>query len=278
MERTFFHIFLNTPAGRENLLQSAYLAERTNPRSLSIFVPTADKCVMYCDHTVVTLDLDDSYLRHPETAKQHVNDALSDFKVTYDFFEPSAFTGGVMPDIHSDWALMTCPRAISQKSGRIGLGHIGPKIRAILAHASFPILIPSGNFKPWDRVTALFGGPGHGENGVQMAAAIADRAKVPLTVLTQLEKSTREECKEALAAINLSNRIKQGNADWRVFETGTLEENLFSITMDSLVVVDSGKHSIIEQVLFGSNLEKIQALLPNQLLICGPNCQSTIEF
>lgn len=278
MEKAIFHIFLNSPVGRENLMQSAYLGEKLKPRSLSVFLPTHDQCVMYCDDTVLTLDLDASYVRYPDTARDRAQVVLKQFDVAHDFFQPSSFTGGTLPDIPKDWAIVACPRAISKKSGRIGLGHIGPKVRSILVNVAFPLFMPAGAFKAWNRVAVLFGGPNQGTTATRIADQIATRAKVPLEIFTQLSDATREQCEATLAELKIKERIDRGQVVWRTFDSGTLEENLYEIPHDSLVVAGTGKHTLVEHMLFGTTLEKIQALLPNPLIVCGPQCRPELEF
>jgi hypothetical protein len=277
MEKSIFHIFLNSPVGRENLIQSAYLGEKLRPRTLSVFVPTRDQCAMYCDDTVLTLDLDASYVRYPETAHDRVRLVLEQFDVNYEFFEPTSFTGGSIPDIPSDWMILSCPRGISKKFERLALGSIGPKVRSILTQASFPLFLPAGGFKPWSRVAVLFGGPGHGTSATRIADQIASRAGVPLEIFTQLGDTTRDHCEASLEELNLKTRVDQEQVIWRTFESGTLEENLYEIPHDSLVVLGSGEHSLVQEFLFGTTMEKIQALLPNPLLVCGPKCRPELE-
>jgi hypothetical protein len=279
MERCIFHIFLNSPVGRENLLQTAYLAERLTPRSLSVFLPTHDQCAMYCDDAVLTLDLNASYVRYPETAQHRARMVLEEFEVNYDFFEPTGHTGGLIPEIPDDWAMMACPRAISKKSGRIGLGHLGPKVRSLLIQAQFPLFLPSGGFRPWRRVAVLFGGPDHGTTAVRLADQLAARANVPLEIHTQLSNATTyDECSATLAELDLTQRINDGQVNWRTFNSGAFEENLYEIPHDSLVVAGTGRHSLVKEVLFGTKLEKIQELLPNPLLVCGCRCRSPLDF
>jgi nucleotide-binding universal stress UspA family protein len=278
MEKSIFHIFLNSPLGRENLLQTAFLTEQLKPRSLSIFIPTHDQCVMYYDGTVTTLELDPSYIEYHETAQNHAEAVLKQFDLRYDFYEPSSFTGGMIPEIPDEWAIVVCPRAISRKSGRIGLGHIGPKVRSILLHAPFPLFIPAGASKSWNRVVVLFGGSDHGTTAATIADQIALRAKVPLEIHTQLGDATHDQCKSILAKLKIKDRIDRGHVLWRLFDSCTLEENLYNIPHDSLVVVGTGKHSLVQEFLFGTTLEKIQALLPNPLVVCGPKCRRKLVF
>lgn len=56
-----------------------------------------------------------------------------------------------------------------------------------------------------------------------------------------------------------------------MFEKGSFEENLYQVPHDALVVLGAFGHSLIKNILFGSKMEKIQSILPNNLLIAGPN-------
>jgi nucleotide-binding universal stress UspA family protein len=59
--------------------------------------------------------------------------------------------------------------------------------------------------------------------------------------------------------------------NWHFFEDGRLEENLYAIPHDSLVVLGAFGHGLIRDLVFGSKMEKIQSTLPNNLLVVGPN-------
>ena len=56
-----FHIFRNTPVGRETLLQSIYFGRKTGS-SLEVYIPESKKFLMYFDSEVVQIDLDDTAL------------------------------------------------------------------------------------------------------------------------------------------------------------------------------------------------------------------------
>ena len=65
-----FHVFRNSPLGRENLLQSIYFCEQVGNLELNIYLPVQKQALMYFERTSVTLDLDSSYTRFPSTAAQ----------------------------------------------------------------------------------------------------------------------------------------------------------------------------------------------------------------
>ena len=72
MEPKLFHIFRNTPLGRETLLQSLFFCN-TVGSSLIIYIPKHTKFLMYFENDVVQVDLDGSYLTAPETALAHAS-------------------------------------------------------------------------------------------------------------------------------------------------------------------------------------------------------------
>ncbi len=270
------HIWRNTPLGRENLLQSLYFCRKLGGIRLGIYRPVSRQGLMYFENAVVTIELDNSYLVYPETSEAHVREILDSGKVPWQFVEPSAFTN-TLPDIPAKWAFMSCPRVISQAASLIGLTHIGPKVRAIVKHANFPVFIPSPCYQEWHRVAAFFGGSQFGLRAVRLAMRIAEHAKVPLTIYTQLgDGLTREGLSQTLREANFPMDSQSPDRQWVVFESGSLEENLYSVSGDSLVVIGACGDRSIRELLFGGRLEIVQSVLPNPLMIIGPDCRIAV--
>ena len=69
------HIFRNTPFGRETLMQSAFFCQQMG-MPIDIYVPRESQFLMYFEHGVVTVDLDRSYLRSPESAHDHAREIV----------------------------------------------------------------------------------------------------------------------------------------------------------------------------------------------------------
>lgn len=157
MDAQLFHIFRNTPLGRETLLQSIYFCNITGA-SLVIYIPEYTKFLMYFENDVVQVDLDDSYLTSPETSMEHARQLTESGGVTPGFLKPRHYTASTLPDIPVNFDIMCCPRSISDLSAKIGLGFIGSKVRKIIKVASFPVLITSPVFKEWKSVMVFFGG------------------------------------------------------------------------------------------------------------------------
>ena len=164
---------------------------------------------------------------------------------------------------------MACPRVMSQNVSRIGLGHIGPRVRAIAKHASFSVFVPSLCFKVWRRVAVFFGGSDLGVKAVRQAISLAERASVPLTVYTQGDACVREAYEAKIAEAGRDQTFTQPDYRWQFFEAGSLEENLYDVPSDSLVVVGVAGSSAVRDLLFGSTLELIQKTLPNPLVVVG---------
>ena len=277
MRDQMFHVFRNSPLGRENLMQAAHFCQKQFGMSLAVWIPTQTRFLMRFETGEVTGSLDDSYVRHPETAQAHAEEILADLKVKYSFFQPIEFVEPSLPVIPVDWGVMSCPRVLSERAARIGLGHIGPKVRSIAKHAPFPVFIPALAYKPWNRVAIFFGGSQLGTVAVREGIAVARLARVPFTLFTQLDGITREECEQALAEADLLSDVRAADASWEVLDGGTLEENLYAVPHDSLAVVGATGHRLMAALIFGSKLETIQATLPNPLVVVGPNCRARAE-
>ncbi len=264
MKQPLLHIFRNTPFGRETLLQSVYSCEKLQ-LPLDIYIPQDKKFLFYFDGDVVQIDLDKSYLFDPETAEDHCRQILDTHPtVAFRFIHREGFTGTGLPDLPTNFSLMTCPRSISDVTTRIGLGHIGPKVRRILQIATFPTLIPGSVFKPWQKIVALYGGSEAAGKALKLAFVIQKRSQLPLQIISIGDKATLAT---AAADQGLLEEIER--SDWQVYPGILLQKHLYQIPHDSLVVLGAYGHGPIK-ALFGSSMELIQSQLPNSLLVVGP--------
>jgi len=265
MDRPLLHVFRNTPFGRETLLQSAYTCRRMQ-RPLDIYLPRDEKFLFYFRDEVVQVDLDRSYLHQPETARDNAEALLQlGPPLTTRFFQAEKYTGTGLPDLPTGYGMMTCPRSMSDQTSRIGLGFIGSKVRRILQTAPFPVLIPSPVYKPWTRLAVLYGGSDAAAGAVRLALNIQQRCNVELNVFSM------GNCKELVSRMEAQGLPEElAGKNWQVFEGGKIEDHLNRIPHDALVVLGAYGHGPIK-ALFGSTMETIQAGLPNNLLVTGPN-------
>lgn len=269
MAQKIFHIFRNTPLGRETLLQSIYFCRQMGvvPK---VYIPQSTKFLMYFENDVVQVDLDPSYLNDPDTAIPHAEELLKAARIEADFFQPKNYTASTLPDIPTNFEFMCCPRSVSDLSSKIGLGYIGPRVRRIIQAARFPVLITSPVFKPWKCIAVFFGGSANAVNALRLGIRIAKKTGMALHVYTQAGKK-KEEVYRAIVQDNGLEEALDGVLDrWRFFHEGRFENNLYQVPHDALVVMGAYGHGVIRDIMFGSTMEKIQSTISNNLLVAGP--------
>jgi nucleotide-binding universal stress UspA family protein len=271
MGNELLHVFRNTPFGRETLMQSAFFCKRIG-LAMEIYLPRHPQFLMYFEHGVVTVDLDRAFLRSPETAREHASEIADAFSIPYGFFEPTRFMVPDLPDLSVNYDYMCCPRSISDLSSKIGLGHIGSRVRSIVQKAGFPVLIPAAAFKEWNSIVCFFGGSANASVALRCARHLSERSAAPMRIFTQAEK-TREFYRDRLEAASVLQDIAADRTEWLYFEGGDLRENLYAVPHDALVVIGAYGHGVARDLLFGSKMEMIQTVLPNPLLIVGPDCR-----
>ena len=274
MEAQLFHIFRNNPFGRETLLQSIYFCKKLGASPV-VYIPKFTKFLMYFDNDVVQVDLDGSYLSSPETALAHATELLEQGGLSARFFEPKHFTATTLPDIHTDFDYMACPRSISDLSTKIGLGYIGPKVRRIVSSARFPVLITSSVYKEWDKIAVFFGGSTNAVNALKLGFRISRESGLPLDVFTYVGKVPLESYQQVIKDENLEKEMDYFVNRWHIFEKGSFEENLYEVPHNALVILGAYGHGLIKNLVFGSKMEKIQSSISNNLLIVGPNYVAT---
>ncbi len=269
MAQKLFHIFRNTPLGRETLLQSIYFCKQIGVLP-TVYIPEATKFLMYFENDVVQVDLDSSYLNDPETARAHVQELLTAAEINLELFKPKNYTASTLPDVPTNFDFMCCPRSISDLSSKIGLGYIGPRVRRIVQAARFPVLITSPIYKPWQRIAVFFGGSANAVKALRLGIRIAKLTQMPLNVYTDVGKRSPAEYRAVLRDVDLEKPLAGVLSDWTFFETGRFEDNLYQVPHDALVVLGAYGHGIIRDIMFGSMMEKIQSTISNNLLIAGP--------
>ena len=274
MATQMLHIFRNTPFGRETLLQSCDFARELN-LSLVVYIPKFTKFLMYFENDVVQIDLDHSYLYCPHTAREHALEILQETGVTFNFLDPKHFTASSLPDVPTNFDLFCCPRSISDLSSKIGLGYIGPKVRRIVRAGQFPVLITSNVYKPWESIAVFFGGSAAAVNALRLGIRMAQITKKPLQVFTYLENANRNSIQQIIEEEKLEAEMEAHVDEWHFFDHGSLQENLYSVPHDALLVIGAFGHGLIRSLVFGSKLEKIQSVMPNNMLVVGPKYTAT---
>jgi hypothetical protein len=261
------HIFRNTPLGRETLMMSAFFSKRCRLR-LRVYIPRHDQFLMYFDESIATIELDRTFLHAPDTARAHAEEVLVSSRVDYDYIEPPRFTTQRLPDLPTDFDFMCCPRSISDVSTRISLGHIGPAVRKIIRNARFPVLLPSAVARGWKAVVCFFDGSPREVQALRCAADLADRSRSPLVLFTHAPGRSRSDLERRIPDDELRRAVH--DARWILCHLKSFEEGLYEVPHDALVVIGAGGRGLAKELLFGSRLEVVQSVLPNQLLVVGP--------
>lgn len=270
MESRLLHIFRNNPFGRETLLQSIYFCNKVGASPV-IYIPKTTKFLMYFDNDVVQVDLDKSYLTSPETALKRATELVEQAGMNARFLDPKHFTASTLPDIHTNFDYMCCPRSVSDISSKIGLGYIGPRVRRIVKSARFPVLITSPVFKAWNSITIFFGGSVNSVKALRLGFHVARTSGMSLDVFTQTGKSSKEDYQQMVKDRNLEKDMDLYVKQWDFFENNNFEDNLYEVPHDALVILGAYGHGVIKDIVVGSKMEKIQSTITNNLLIAGPN-------
>jgi len=276
MRHQILVVFRNTPFGREVFLQSLYFAKKTGTTP-SVYIPQKRQFIMYFKSSVVTVDLDHTFLYSPGTARHHAEDAIRQYGFEPDYLNPEDFTSGSVPNLPVDYTYMCCPRSISDLSTKIGLGYIGPKVRSIVKNSAFSVLIASPVYKEWKSISVFFGGSATAVKALQLGMHIGKVSGFPIQIFTQAERKPQDYYQAILEKNNLFDPIKNQEVKWWFFEKGKFKRNIVDVPHDSLVVVGTLGNNLVKEILFGSKAETLQTMLPNNLLLVGPNYASQYE-
>ncbi|NOX32946.1 MAG: universal stress protein [Deltaproteobacteria bacterium] len=276
MNYKLLHIFRNTPFGRETFLQSLYFCKTINAFPVA-YIPKSDKFLMYFPNDAVQVDLDHSYLRSPETAKDNAQGLFNEMGIKPMFYEPKNFTASSLPDISTNFDYLCCPRSVSDLSSRIGLGHIGPKVRRIIKHATFPVLITSPVYKPWKSISVFFGGSKNALSALRAGLKISMSSGLPMSIYTLLEKKGESYFRQLIEKNGLEEPVSQFSSQWHFYKKHDFDTLLYDVPHDSLIVLGAYGHGIIKDILLGSKMEHIQSTVTNNLLITGPHCSISLR-
>ncbi len=273
MHAQVLHIYRNTPIGREELFQTAYLCKQMGA-SLTIYIPKFTKFLMYFENRVVQVNLDPSYLVSPETAFERVQEIVNVSGIVPRFFKPKHFTTATLPDLPTHFDIMCCPISMSAVVSKIGLDYLGPRVRNIIKISHFPVLIPSSVFKPFKSISVFFGGSLNAVKAFKLGLKISKATKLPLYLFTKPENKPQAYYEQIAEQKNLVEDIKNHVKNWCFFEKKRFEENFFEVPHDSLVIMGAYSHSVIQEFMFGSKMKTIQSNMPNNLLIVGPHFET----
>ena len=145
----------------------------------------------------------------------------------------------------------------------------------VMGRAAVPSGASTGEAEAWERRDgdkSVYQGKGvlNAVKAVKLGLRLSRETGMPLEVFTQAEKGGREHYLKILKKRGLEQAMADHVQTWRVFDTGSLEENLYEVPHDALVVLGAFGHGLIRDLVFGSKMEKIQSTIANNMLIVGP--------
>lgn len=275
MPSDLFHVYRNTPLGRETLMQSIYFCKMLD-LGLTVYIPEATRFMMYFDHDAVQVDLDRSYLANPDTAAQRARALSAEAGLEPRFIQPKNRTASNLPDLPTHFDFMCCPRSVSDCTSKIGLGYIGPKVRRIIRAARFPVLLTSPVFKPWSSIAVLFGGSESALNALRRGIDFAERSGIPLDLFIQLEQPS-DHYDLCIEAAGLDQRLSRCCRQRLEYAAGAFDHNLYNLPHDALVLSGAYGHGLLRNLLFGSKMEVAQTTLTNSMLVSGPQAAAWLN-
>ncbi|BBO86316.1 hypothetical protein DSCO28_68820 [Desulfosarcina ovata subsp. sediminis] len=275
MRTDLFHVFRNTPLGRETFMQSIYFC-RTLDITLSVYVPEATQFMMYFDHDAVQVKLDHSYLSDPASAVERARTLAANSGVETRFIDPINRTASNLPDLPTHFSFMCCPRSVSDQASKIGLGYIGPKVRHIIRSATFSVLLTPPVFKPWTSIAVLFGGSDSALNALRTGIVFAERSGFPLDLFIQQEQEPDYYIQRVHAA-GLEKVLARCCRQRYEFADGAFDHNLYNLPHDALVLSGAYGHGRIRNLLFGSKMEIAQTTLTTSMLVTGPQATAHLN-
>ena len=271
MRNEMLHVFRNDPVGREVYLQGLYFSKMAG-LGVRVFLPQHRQFLMYFRDGVVTVELERSFVKYRDTAREHAAELAEQHGVEVGFLEPEHHTASTLPDLPVDFSAMCCPRSIGEPVGKLGVSDIGPMVRSIVRSASFPVFIPAPAHKEFQRIVVFFGGSRNATAALRVGYGLQRTSGLPLSVFTYVTDKSREHYLEVMRQDDLHGPVESGEVEWLFMEGQDLKEALYAVSHDALLVLGAYGHGVVKEMLFGSLVERVQMTLPNNLLVVGPRC------
>ncbi len=113
-------------------------------------------------------------------------------------------------------------------------------------------------------------------NALKLGFRVCRASGVSMSVFTQMEGKRQDKYEKVIEKENLGAEMEAHVGDrWRIFEKGDFEANMYEVPHNSLVILGAFGHGLIRDMVFGSKMEKIQSVIPNNMLIVGPKYAAT---
>jgi len=265
-----FHIYRNTPLGRETLLQAADFTKKVGG-TLNVYVSEFDRLLLHFGPNAIEIRLDKSYLFAPESSEKKLKENLDAIGVKADRVSIKSQPASNLPRLSSNFDIVSLPRVMVEQQGRLNLAAVGSGVRQLVKHSHAPAIIAPGRFHDWSDILVLFGGSAYSVAALKWGVELAKQTTLPLRVLTIVEKGKGREDYEMI----LRKEVGDGTAasQCKFMESSTKTSLLDEIERSSLVVMGAYGHGQIRSRFFGSTTELVQRNTANLIMLIGQNCR-----
>ncbi len=267
MPLTVFHVYRNTPLGRETLRQAADFARRTRGR-LKLYVPEFERFLLYFPFQAVEIRLDRSYLFLPGSSERNRKAVLQKIGVRTETVTPTSQAASNLPNVQTDFDVLSLPRVMVERPGT--LPGVGTGVRHLVKASHTPALVAPGRFHDWRNVVVLFGGSAFSVTALRWGETVAKLAGVPLQLLTRVDGKTSPAAYEAALA---AQGLAAAKYRWDWFEDPAPEAVLDHIRRTALIVMGAYGHGRILARVFGSTTELVLRNTANLILLVGEHAR-----
>lgn len=270
-----FHVFRNTPLGKETLRQAADFVKQINGE-LNVYVPEHDRFMLYFEYNAVEISLNASYLYSIETAHANMNAVLDELGVAARLVHVKTKTGSTLPDIETTFDVISLPKVMTEPKGKLLSQSIGAGVRSLVNESPVPAIIGPGRFAEWNAVHTFFGGSTHSIRALKWAIKISSLAQVPLYVSSLCEGKNKQ--------VQYENLLKKAAiptdsfSEWKFWHEKSFIEMLNMVSRNSLIVMGAYGHHKIRSKLFGSKTELVLRNAANMLMLVGARCKNPEEL
>ena len=259
----FFHVYQDSPRGREALMQSAFFCRMLGAAPV-VYVPEAPRFLMYFENRVVQVDLgeEDWGRAGRSAAAARAAEILADVGLDARFLEVRHRTTPALPDIPVDYDYMACPVPLD---ARLWLySDLG--MRKLPAVAPFPIFIPAVVSRPWKSILCCHGGTKSAAAVFSLAQNLAREMDLPLDLLGL---GAREILDASL------QKTPKGIRHFLWLEKGK-GNPWMEVPADALIVLAAWGGSWIREALLPSFKKDLRRSLPSPMLFVGPQAAGEI--
>lgn len=270
MDDSLFHIYSNTPLGRESLFQAIHFC-RTLNLSLTVYIPSSKWFFLGfgTEADAIMVELDNSYLSSPETALNNASDLIYEKGLQTKWIVPEKDERRDEEKITVPFEFMCCMRCLKAPISKLSVGYIDTLVRKIVNIARFPVLITSVMYRPWTRLAIFYGGSDSSLCALKLGVHICRSSGLKMDIFTQNEGRDKQSIRETIDSLSFENAINRVCDNWIEFNSDDFISNMYNVPRDALVVLGGFRSQIGRN--YSSIMEKIQSTIPNNLLVIGPN-------